>query len=458
MPIPRINLSARNDRSHVTLRWLLSDRRAGAAMTFGLVAPVVLMSVGAAIDYSLFTRERARLQGQVDAAAIFSARELQMAKADSQKISAIAQNFVHAEEPLATVQTQVDVKAFSVTVSARKAFAPKMGNLFWGTAPSVSVSATAKLNGTAPLCLLALDTSAPATVHLEQSAAMTATGCMVYSNSKSPSGLQARDSATLKAGVVCTAGGKAKTSGATVTPEPVTDCPVMEDPLRARIAPTVGACRFDEVVIKGGSQVLEPGVYCKGLKITDGAQVTLAKGTFIIKDGPLIVEKGATLNGTDISIFLTGPGSNLTFAAETTINLSAAKDGPLAGLLIFDDPSGAKALAIPPFPLPIPIVGQLLGGLGGLVGGLLPPGPPREHKILSDNARMLLGTIYMPQGRLIVDASKPIADKSAYTVIVVRRIDLHAGPNLILNSDYSATDVPVPKGVGPYGSNVMLTN
>jgi hypothetical protein len=208
------------------------------------------------------------------------------------------------------------------------------------------------------------------------------------------------------------------------------------------------------MVVSGGSQILEPGVYCKGLKITDGAEVTFGKGTYIIKDGPLIVDNGATLNGTDISIFLTGPGSNLTFAAESTINLSAAKDGPLAGLLIFDDPTGASALAIPPVPLPVPLVGDLLGGLGGL----LPKGPPREHKILSDNARMLLGTIYMPQGRLIVDATKPIADKSAYTVIVVRRIDLHAGPNLILNSDYSATDVPVPKGVGPYGSNVMLTN
>jgi hypothetical protein len=162
------------------------------------------------------------------------------------------------------------------------------------------------------------------------------------------------------------------------------------------------------------------------------------------------VEKGGILTGAQVGIYLTGRGSNLTFAADSTISLSAPKDGPLAGLLIFDDPAGTPAPAIPPYALPIPIV-------GALVGNLL-KGPPREHKILSDNARMLLGTIYMPQGRLIIDANKPIADKSAYTVLVVQRIDLHAGPNLILNSDYSATDVPVPPGVGPYGSSVKLTN
>jgi hypothetical protein len=29
---------------------------------------------------------------------------------------------------------------------------------------------------------------------------------------------------------------------------------------------------------------------------------------------------------------------------------------------------------------------------------------PREHAILSDDARLLLGTIYLPKGRLIIDA------------------------------------------------------
>jgi hypothetical protein len=209
-------------------------------------------------------------------------------------------------------------------------------------------------------------------------------------------------------------------------------------------------CNHLGLVIRGGTRTLQPGVYCLGLKITDGADVTLAPGIYIIKDGPLIVDRGASISGDDVSIFLTGRKANLVFEADSTINLTASRDGPLAGLLIFDDPSGASAPAIPPYALPIPLLGDLLGALLGA--------PPREHKILSDNARNLLGTIYMPRGRLIIDATKPIADKSAYTVLVVQRIDLHDGPNLFLNSDYGASEVPVPKGLGPYGSNVILTN
>ena len=420
------------------------------AMIFGVVAPILFLVVGAAVDFSLYQREQTRLQGQVDAAAIAPAREMQLARTDTQKVTAVARNFVQVSEPDASVTAQVDLNAQSVTVTARKKFDPTMTQVLWQEA-TVSATATARLNGMLPLCLLAMERGGAGTVHLEQSATMTAKGCMVYSNSKSASGLQAEDNATIEAGLVCTAGGKVKSGGAKISPEPVTDCPRLDDPLSGRTPPPVGTCRFNEMSVSGGTQILEPGVYCKGLKITDNAIVTLRPGVYVIKDGPLIVDNGATLDGADVGIYLTGRSSNLVFAAASTINLSAPKDGPLAGILIFDDPSGAKAPAIPPYPLPIPLVGELLGALQ-------PGGPPREHKILSDNARLLLGTIYMPQGRLIIDASKPIADKSAYTVMVVRRIDLHAGPNLVLNSDYSATDVPVPKGVGPYGNNIMLTN
>jgi len=200
------------------------------------------------------------------------------------------------------------------------------------------------------------------------------------------------------------------------------------------------------VVVDGGHATLEPGVYCGGLTLTNGAEGALSKGIFIIKDGPLIVDGGASISGAEVAIYLAGRAANLTFDADTTVNLSAPKDGPLAGILIFDDPTGASA------PAKAPKSGR------GAAGRALKNGAPRQHQILSDNARNLLGTIYMPKGEIIIDATKPIADKSAYTVLVVDQLHLYSGPNLVLNSDYSATDVPVPPGVGPYGAKIFLSN
>ena len=70
---------------------------------------------------------------------------------------------------------------------------------------------------------------------------------------------------------------------------------------------------------------------------------------------------------------------------------------------------------------------------------------------------MLLGTIYMPKGRLIIDATQPVADKSAYTVLVVQQLDLYSGPNLVLNSDMARPGSGAP-GVGIYGAKATITN
>ena len=48
-----------------------------------------------------------------------------------------------------------------------------------------------------------------------------------------------------------------------------------------------------------------PGTYC-GLTITGGAQVQLASGIYVIKNGPLIVTGGAGIFGEGVGFFLTG--------------------------------------------------------------------------------------------------------------------------------------------------------
>src|SRR5215470_2573750 len=157
-----------------SLRVLAGSKAGGVLATFALVTPVILMGIAAAVDYGMFERGRGRLQAQVDAAAIAAAREMQVAQADSTRIAAVAENFVHSSEPQASVATRVDMTAMSVTVSAQKSYNPQVGAFFWKSAPTIAVSATARLSGSMPLCLLALEPRMPTTVSLEASALMTA--------------------------------------------------------------------------------------------------------------------------------------------------------------------------------------------------------------------------------------------------------------------------------------------
>ena len=110
------------------------------------------------------------------------------------------------------------------------------------------------------------------------------------------------------------------------------------------------------------------------------------------------------------------------FTAETSIELTAPKDGPLAGILFFDSRFA---------------------------------NPGRKHRINSDTARKLIGTFYLPESTLLVDSKAPVADESAFTVIIARTVELLEQPNLVLNSDYSQTDIPAPTGL--ISGRIVLT-
>ena len=144
-----------------------------------------------------------------------------------------------------------------------------------------------------------------------------------------------------------------------------------------------------------------------------------------MKDGPLEVTHTSTITGENVGFYLTGDDAVFLFAGGSTVSLTAPKDGPLAGLLFFEDRSN-------------------------------PAG--RYHEIVSENARKLVGTIYLPKGNFAVSSKKPVADQSAYTAIVANTIQLNKYPVLVLNSDYELTDVPVPSGLGTKGGSVFLTN
>jgi hypothetical protein len=79
------------------------------------------------------------------------------------------------------------------------------------------------------------------------------------------------------------------------------------------------------------------------------------------------------------------------------------------------------------------------------------------YQVLSNNAHQLLGTIYLPTGQLSIDANQPIADQSAYTAIITRKLTANAGPTIVLNTNYDQTDVPVPNGIRGAGMPVELT-
>ncbi len=46
---------------------------------------------------------------------------------------------------------------------------------------------------------------------------------------------------------------------------------------------------------------------------------------------------GSTIEGDDVTIYLTGTGGYLEFISNSTVQLSASLDGPMAGMVVYQD-------------------------------------------------------------------------------------------------------------------------
>ncbi|MFN0022612.1 MAG: pilus assembly protein TadG-related protein [Parvularculaceae bacterium] len=427
------------------------------ALIFALTAPLLIGVAGGALDFQSLGLQRTGLQDAADNLATRGAREFLLENSTPAQIEALVQATADAqyEDRLGAFSLGVEADAEEKSVAVELTQAPRRG-FFLHALPAfsgdLSATATAVARGTSDVCVVALEDEKDGAVRAEAGARLIASKCSILSNSKSSRGIDAAGFSKLRASLICSAGG-ARGGSQNFDPPALTDCPHYEDPLIERLPPDVGACDADGLTLGSSGALsglaltaltsvvslldgaddetlvgytrydLEPGVYCNGLKIRSDADVHLAPGVYVIKDGPLEVELGGRIFGKNVGLYFTGDDAVFTFKPQSIVHLTAPADGIMAGMLIMEDRERADT---------------------------------ETYAILSANARTLLGTIYLPQGRLHVDSLMPVADASAYTAIVTRYLRLSGSPELVLNTDYALTDVPVPAGIGATGGQVFL--
>jgi Putative Flp pilus-assembly TadE/G-like len=398
-------------RAHAFVR----DTAGNIAMMTALSLPAIMGTIGIASDYANFSAKSQALQLAADQAAIAGAKQLAITSSTDTAIQAAAQAFV-ATTLTGDISTTVNINrgTAAVSVSVTERWTPFFAHFLGARITPIIADAQASLTGQANICILALDTASSASLQLVTGAKLTTHGCGVYANSTSPSSVKLKNASVIAATETCTAGG-IDASGGTISPAGLTDCPITEDPLAGRAVPAAGGCTFNNVSINNTTTTLTPGTYCGGIKISGHANVAFSPGDYIIRDDKFSISGTASVQGSNVAFFLKGDEAELNFVGNSTINFSGAETGPMAGLLFFGDPAADDTI---------------------------------KPRINSAHTDTLTGTIYLPHGELTIDPTGgTVAENSAYTAIVTKTLKLAGGPEVVLNSDYGATHVPVPAGI-----------
>lgn len=383
---------------------------------------------GAAVDLGVLKRQKDLLQSIADSAAISGARELKVASIDADQAQASALIYIktlvantNKIEGKVTQSAIVNTKEKSVKIEITQHWKPFFADLIYSGVTPITVTAIARITGSDNVCVLGLGPKIPKTIFLDHDAKITGKNCSVYSNSTDKDAIRADSNGRIVASSICSAGGSTGSKTA-FSPGITHDCPKFVDPLAARPEPSVGSCTHKNLEIKDQVRTLTPGIYCEGLKIAGDARVTFSPGVYVIKGAKFHVQDKAEIKGTNVGFYLADENALFEFTEDTSITLSAPKSGPMAGILFFDTRSAS-------------------------VG--------RKHRINSNNAKKLIGTFYLPKSTLLVDSKAPVAAESAFTAVIAYAIELLEQPNLVLNTDYSSTDIPPPQSMA--GGSIVLT-
>lgn len=420
-------------------RRALCDRSGGVALIFALAGPVVIALACGAIDLVSVSGDRMKVQDAADSAALMAAGQLAMADARGVEARVKAQVDVQLADIASrfdyTVVMTPDADKSGVTVTIDGRRASFFANLFPPGGWKIRTAASASSMGQVALCVLGSGTAQKA-ITLGGGSKITADNCLVHGNAD----INVSGQGWLQAGMVQSSG----LAVGRISPQPQVGAPTIPDPFEAlnlnppktlksttNILGKLGApldpvtnllCNPTDLLYEVGTHVLQPGVHCGRIDVRKNATVRLRPGEHYFLGGGLALAERAVLQGDDV-VLIFDDESQFSFAERSDIDLGGRKSGTFAGFVLATTHQNTGVF-----------------------------------EISSDNARRLLGTIYIPRATLRVTGSgNRVADQSDWTVVVAKAITLSGSPNLVINSDYAGSPVPVPTGVGNKVTGVILT-
>lgn len=408
-------------------RWLgvlAQDTRGALAVNFALIVlPLAVLTCGA-VDMSSVLNDRQSMQRVADSTALDAAAQLLLA--DTSGVPDRAKAF--AASQLTKISDRVDLtydaaisddgKSVTVTIAGHR------GSFFANLLPpggwNLKAKATASSLGRTPLCVLNTGSDSASAMGMDDSAHMTAPGCLVHSDGD----IGVSGTALLQAEAVQAVGA----ASGRILPQADTNAAAIPDPFAANpvtIPNTALLCLpmsllWDLLPIYD----LPSGpnnVHCGNIIVGKNSTARLAPGVHYFAKGKLQLKQGATLTGDDV-VLIFDSKSYMQFQDDSQIQLTGRKTGQYAGFVIATTNANTGTF-----------------------------------EISSDHASKLLGTLYMPSATLSVSgANNKVADQSAWTVIVAKSIKMSGSPDLVINHNYPGSSIPVPQGVGP-NRGVALT-
>jgi Flp pilus assembly protein TadG len=327
-------------------RRFLKDRSGNYVIMFALALPALVGFSAFGTEEGLLLYTRQSMQHAADSSATSGAVAYSYGSTVSTQAKSVANAYgyvdgsngttVTVHQPPTSGSNKDNSQAVEVIITQPSA---RLFSALWSN-KTIPVTARAVALASNLACVLALDPTASSSFSQQGSVNSHLVNCSVVDDSNASTALSIGGSSTLATSFVGVVGGISGTSNITATHGTVTGYHSVSDPYANVSPPSFSGCDQHSYSTHG-TATLSPGVYCGGISLGAGANVTLQPGIYYLDQGNLDMNGSSSLTGTGVTlVFTSSTGHNYATAnvvGGATLNLTAPTSGPTAGIALYGD-------------------------------------------------------------------------------------------------------------------------
>lgn len=322
---------------------LATNEDGSVAIVFGVAATAILMLAGLAMTTSDMNWTTSKTLAALDSSVLAGA-SAPSGTSDATRI-AIAEQFYRSNQSIskdqhAEISVSKENAVFGTTETtvygvARVKRPAIFGGLFSEATYTVQLHSAATKAAGFPICLLGLDPTEEATIDFNGRANLQLDQCASMANSSNGAGMRQVGQPSMRAAEIGVTGGY---TGAAYEPDPMTGVAPYRDPLASLPEPSTGPCHpMSGARLTQENLVLPPGTYCGGLDVQAGSNITLQPGVHIFKDGPLTIQAGATMTGSEVMLAFLGESSTYYMYGNAQASFTSPTSGTYKNIQFFGD-------------------------------------------------------------------------------------------------------------------------
>ena len=334
--------------------WLPREERGSVAIQIGIMMIAILGFLALGIEITYLLLKQREMQSAADSAAMAGATAMSFGfptdfRMEAKAVASASGFTDGVDETTVTVNSPPlsgpnAGNASAVEVIVRQPQQLSLIRLYRSGLFNVGARAAAVVQPAYMYCILSLESSAPRAVYLNNNVVAANSSCGVAVNSSSSSALALWNNAVID-GPVRVHGDWSLNNNAQLNGTPTLNrAPIIPDPYADVSLQPIPACTSQSGVVSGSVAVtLNPGRFCNGFNISNGATVNLRPGAYYI-DKQFVALNTATINGMGgVTLVITGNYA-INWGNMMRLNIIAPSTGPYAGIAMFGNRAAPNSI------------------------------------------------------------------------------------------------------------------